>query len=104
MGADHREKGFHEKIMSDVGLEILSLSMTTNPVLYRIMATILSVAGSESCCTTRLSPFILSFSGGILHMGRKNHVNKQVVIIGMQDNDGIIYRTIEVYNDLIKEY
>jgi len=28
----HRGKGFHEKIMYNAGLEILSLSMTTNPV------------------------------------------------------------------------
>src|SRR5260370_35539072 len=84
VGLRHREKGFHEKIMSDIGPEILSLSMTTNPVLCRILATILSEAGSESHCATRLSPtfsVILSFSGGILHIGSQNHVYKQCVVI-----------------------
>ena len=87
----HYRKGIHDKILSDACTRILSLSRIGSCKI------ILSYAGlwPQSCLMqdqnpveqqnfVLLSPVILSFPGGILHVGRQNHVNKnkQMVVIG----------------------
>ena len=52
----HRGKGFHEKIMYNAGLEILSLSMTTNPVWCRIRILLHNKTSSFYPVSSRRNP------------------------------------------------